>query len=122
VANEFRNEAKAIGNKLQVSNVIVHRDLVHLNKQAQENLQRHIHETVPAEYQKCMCTMKDNLKHVLEIGESVTDPRVKLEARRIANDILRHIIAFNYKCWNSIRCFEIRHSKARTDRYIEKAR
>ena len=36
--------------------------------------------------------MKQNLKHVLEIGETASDPRVKLEARRIANDCYRYIM------------------------------
>ena len=62
-----------------------------LRQQAQENLQKHIHEVVPEEYQKCMVGMKQNLKHVLEIGEAATDPKVKLEARRIANDCYRFI-------------------------------
>jgi hypothetical protein len=43
---------------------------------------------VPEEYQKCMVGMKQNLKHVLEIGEAASDPKIKLEARlMIAIDI-----------------------------------
>lgn len=70
----------------------VHRDLVYLRRQAQENLQKHIHETVPEEYQKGMIGLRQNLKHVLEIAETSPDPRIKLEARRIANDCYRHIM------------------------------
>jgi hypothetical protein len=66
--------------------------LVYLIKQAQENLQKHIHETVPEEYQKCMVGMKRNLKQVLEIAETSTDPKVKLQARAIANDYYKYII------------------------------
>ena len=36
--------------------------------------------------------MKQNLKHVLQIGEAATDPTVKLEARRIANDCYHYIM------------------------------
>ena len=36
--------------------------------------------------------MKRNLKHVLEIGEAASDPKIKLEARRIANDCYRYIM------------------------------
>jgi len=36
--------------------------------------------------------MKQNLKHVLEIGETASDPKIKLEARRIANDCYRYIM------------------------------
>jgi hypothetical protein len=39
-----------------------------------------------------MVGIKQNLKHVLEIGPAATDPKVKLEARRIANDCYRYIM------------------------------
>src|SRR5919109_2993738 len=81
-----------IGQKLQVDRVTVHRDLVFLRQQAQENLQHHIHEVVPEEYQKCMVGMKRNLKQTLEIAEAATDPKVKLQARAIANDCYKFII------------------------------
>src|SRR5919109_1146028 len=32
------------------------------------------------------------LKHVLEIGQAASDPKIKLEARRIANDCYRYIM------------------------------
>jgi predicted transcriptional regulator len=75
-----------IAKTLQVSQPSVNRDLTHLTKQAQDNLQKHIHETVPEEYQKCMVGMKRNVKHVLQIGEAASDPKVKLQAVSIAND------------------------------------
>jgi hypothetical protein len=78
--------------RLLIANGTVNSDLAYLRKQAQSNLQHHIHETVPEEYQKCMIGMKRNLKQTLEIAEGVTDPRVKLEARRIANDCYRYIM------------------------------
>jgi hypothetical protein len=39
-----------------------------------------------------MVGMKQNLKHVLQIGEAATDPKVKLRARAIANDCYRFIL------------------------------
>jgi transcriptional regulator len=68
-----------IATKLQIPMGTVNSDLTHLRRQAQENLQKHIHEVVPEEYQKCMVGMKRNLKETLEITNSVTDPRVKLQ-------------------------------------------
>jgi hypothetical protein len=62
--------------------------LVYLRKQAQDNLQKHIHEIVPEEYQKGMTGLRQNLKHVLEIAETSEDPKIKLEARRIVNDAI----------------------------------
>ena len=62
---------REIAEKLQpIAPVTVHRDLVYLRQQAQENLQKHVHETVPEEYQKCMIGMKRNLKQTLEIAET----------------------------------------------------
>ena len=45
---------KEIAKKLQVDLAAVNRDIPFLRQQAQENLQKHIHETVPEEYQKYM--------------------------------------------------------------------
>ena len=83
---------REIGIKLQISHITVHRDLVRLRKLAQDNLQKHIHEVVPEEYQKCMAGMKSNLKETLEIANSVTDPRVKLQARAIVSDCYKFIL------------------------------
>jgi predicted transcriptional regulator len=53
---------REIAHKLNVDPAAVNRDIQFLRQQAQENLQRHIHEVVPEEYQKCMVGMKRNLK------------------------------------------------------------
>jgi hypothetical protein len=60
-------------------------------------LQKHIHEVVPEEYQKCMAGMKSNLKETLEIANSVTDPRVKLQARAIVSDCYKFILDMSTK-------------------------
>jgi hypothetical protein len=73
----------------------VHRDLVYLKRQARENLQPHIHEVIPFEYHKAMIGMWHNLKRTLEIAETAADSRIKLEARRIADDCYKHIMDLN---------------------------
>jgi predicted transcriptional regulator len=78
-----------IAKTLQVSQPSVNRDLA---KQAHENLQKHIHQTVPEEYQKCMVGMKRNLQQTLEIAETTADPKTKLQARAIANDCYKYIM------------------------------
>ena len=83
---------REIAETLQINDTAVHRDLVYLRQQAQENLQKHIHETVPEEYQKCMVGMKRNLRQTLEIRDSVSDPKVKLQAVAIANDCYKFIL------------------------------
>ena len=81
-----------IATVLQVDKSIISRDVAYLRHQAQENLQKHIHETVPEEYQKCMVGMKRNLKQTLEIAETAADPKTKLQARAIANDCYKYIM------------------------------
>jgi IS30 family transposase len=83
---------REISETIKVSDTTVHRDLVYLRDQAKENLQKHIHETVPEEYQKCMIGMKRNLKQTLEIAETASDPKTKLQARAIANDCYKYIM------------------------------
>jgi IS30 family transposase len=57
-----------IGQRLQLDKSTVNRDIAFLRNQAKQDVQKHIHETVPEEYQKCMVGMKRNLKQTLEIA------------------------------------------------------
>ena len=83
---------REIAAKLQLDAAAVNRDIQFLRQQAQDNLQKHIHEVVPKEYQNCMAGMKSNLKETLGIAETVTDPRVKLQAHAVANDCYKFIL------------------------------
>ena len=77
---------------MQVDEPTISKDTAYLREQAQENLQKHIHEVLPEEYQKCMVGMKRNLKQTLEIRDSASDPKTKLQAVAIANDCYRYIM------------------------------
>jgi hypothetical protein len=77
---------------LQVGLGTVNKDILFLRHLSQENLQHHIHERVPEEYQNCMTGMKINLKQTLEIVETTSDPRTKLQARAVANDCYKYIM------------------------------
>jgi hypothetical protein len=81
-----------IAHKLQVDLATVNRDIHFLKMQAQESLHKHIHEIIPLEYQKAMLGIKRNLKQTLEIAESATDPKTKLQARAIFNDCYKYIM------------------------------
>jgi hypothetical protein len=83
---------REIVSKLLIAKGTVSNDLAYLKKQAIENLQHHIHEVVPMEYQKCMAGMKSNLKETLEIAATTDDPRIKLQASAIANDCYKFIL------------------------------
>jgi predicted transcriptional regulator len=80
---------REISETLEVSDSAVR---VFARRQAKENLQKHIHEVVPEEYQKCMVGMKKNLKQTLEIAYTTADPGIKLQARAITNDCYRYIM------------------------------
>jgi hypothetical protein len=86
---------REIVTKLQISRGTVTNDLAFLRKQAQDNLQHHIHEVIPEYYQKCLWGMKRILKQTLEIGEQSSDPKIKLEANRIATDCYKYIMDLN---------------------------
>jgi hypothetical protein len=73
--------------KLQISKGTVSNDLAYLRKEAQQSLEHHIYDVIPYEYEKALAGMKMNLKYILEIAETVSDPRTKLQARAIATDI-----------------------------------
>jgi hypothetical protein len=86
------NSQREIAQKLQIRKSAVNRDLLFLRNQARENLQHHIHDRIPEEYQNCMIGMKRNLRQTLEIAEAASDPKTKLQARAIANDCYRYIM------------------------------
>jgi IS30 family transposase len=83
---------REIAQKLRIDKSAVNRDIQFLKQQAQDNLQHHIHEVVPMEYERCITGMKRNLKQTLEIAETAVDPKVKLQARAIANDCYKYIM------------------------------
>ena len=83
---------REIVTKLQIAKGTVSNDLTYLRKQAQDNLQHHIHEVVPEYYQKCLWGMKRTLKQTLEIAQTSSDPKIKLEAMKIVNDCYKYIM------------------------------
>jgi predicted DNA-binding protein YlxM (UPF0122 family) len=83
---------REIAQKLQIAKSSIDRDIQFLKQQARNNLQNHIHEVVPMEFERCMLGMKENLKHVLEIANTAADPKTKLQAHAIAIDIYKNIM------------------------------
>lgn len=83
---------REISLKLQIDPAAVNRDIQFLKQKAQDSLQKHIHETVPEEYQKCMVGMKTILKKTLQIAETSSDPAIKLQAHGVAKDCYKFIM------------------------------
>jgi IS30 family transposase len=76
-----------IANTLQVGLGTVNKDLLFLRRQARENLQYHIHEKIPEEYQNCMTGLKRIIKQTTEIADAATDAKTKLQAfAQLADD------------------------------------
>jgi hypothetical protein len=69
-----------IANKLQVGLGTVNKDLSFLRIQARENLQYHIHDKIPEEYQNCITGLKRIIKQTTEIADKASDPKTKLQA------------------------------------------
>jgi DNA-directed RNA polymerase specialized sigma24 family protein len=49
---------REIATILKVNDTAVHRDLAYLRKQAQNNLEHHIHNVIPMELERCMVGIK----------------------------------------------------------------
>ena len=79
-----------IATVLQVDKSIISRDVAYLRNQAQENLQKHIHETIPEEYQKAMVSINQILKMCWSIVSKTADEKTRLQALALINDCTRH--------------------------------
>ena len=72
---------------LHISHGTVDNDLSYLRKQAQENLQKHIQERIPEEYQKAVVGINKVLKTCWNIiNKDTTDDKTKLQALTLIND------------------------------------
>jgi hypothetical protein len=69
-----------IATSLQIGLGTVNKDLSFLQKQARDNLQYHIHDKIPEEYQNCMTGLRRIIKQTTEIADTITDPKTKLQA------------------------------------------
>ena len=81
---------REIASRLQVHCTTVHRDIASLNKQARENLQHHIHETIPAEYQKAMNSLNQVLRMTWFIANKTEDEKTRLQALTLINDVNKY--------------------------------
>src|SRR5215216_6723987 len=92
LSSQGRTE-REIAQILKVGTGTVHRDIVYLNKQAQDNLKTHIQERLPEQYQKCM----NGLNQVLKIGWNIvqsdsSSAANRLQALALVNDSYKYIM------------------------------
>jgi hypothetical protein len=81
-----------IATVLQVDKSIINRDMAYLRDQAQENLQKHIHQTIPEEYQKAMTGINQVLRMCWSIISKTEDEKTKLQALALINDCNKYKI------------------------------
>ena len=81
---------REIASKLQVDLAAVNRDIHFLRQQAQESIQKHIHETVPEEYQKAMVSIDQILKMCWSFVSKTAVEKTRLQALALINDCTRH--------------------------------
>jgi hypothetical protein len=100
-----------VAEELQINQSTVSRDVHYLGQQAQENLQRHIQQKLPEEYQRCLNGMNQVLKLGWQIANNnntrqnspthndnnsntltMGDDRTRLQALSLINDCYKYIM------------------------------
>jgi hypothetical protein len=79
-----------ISTVLHVDKSIISRDMAHLRHRARENLQHHIHQTIPEEYQKAMNSLNQVLRMSWSIVGKTEDEKTRLQALTLINDINKY--------------------------------
>ena len=64
--------------------------MTHLRHKAQDNLQNHIHQTIPEEYQKAMNTLNQVLRMIWSIVGKTEDEKTRLQALALINDVNKY--------------------------------
>ena len=90
---------------LQISQPTINRDITYLRQLAQENLQKHIQEKLPEEYQRCLTGLNQVLKLSWDIANrsknasndngqtmTMTDDKTRLQALSLINDCYKYIM------------------------------
>src|SRR5215207_8198547 len=69
-----------IATTLQIPRPTITKDIQYLRQLDRENLQTHIQERLPQEYENCMAGINRVLQLTWEIAEKPTDDKIKLQA------------------------------------------
>jgi hypothetical protein len=79
-----------ISTVLQMDKSVISRDIAHLRHRARENLKRHIHQTIPEEYQKACNTLNQVLRMTWAIVSKTEDEKTRLQALVLINDVNKY--------------------------------
>ena len=69
-----------IANTLQIPRPTITKDVQYLRQQDRDNLQTHVQERLPQEYENCMTGINRVLQLTWEIAEKPTDDKIRLQA------------------------------------------
>jgi transcription initiation factor TFIIIB Brf1 subunit/transcription initiation factor TFIIB len=96
-----------IAKTLQVDRSVISKDVAILREHSRENLQKHIQDKLPEEYQRCLTGMNQVLKLSWDIANksksssndngqtmrmAITDDRTRLQALSLINDCYKYIM------------------------------
>jgi hypothetical protein len=79
-----------ISTVLQMDKSVISRDIAHLRHRARKNLKRHIHQTIPEEYQKACNTLNQVLRMTWAIVSKTEDEKTRLQALVLINDVNKY--------------------------------
>lgn len=97
---ELRSEGlnqSEIAQKLKIHKSSINRDLKYLSESARKNVETHLQEKLPEEYQLCMTGLNQVLKKSWEIANSkssAVDDKTKLQALSLANECYKYKMDF----------------------------
>ncbi len=90
LSSEGLNQTE-ISDKLKVSQSVISRDFKFLRQYARENVETHLQEKLPEEYQLCMTGLNQVLKKSWEIANSsALDEKTRLQALQLANECYKY--------------------------------
>jgi predicted transcriptional regulator len=81
-----------IAQKLGVSKATISIDLQFLKSRAEDNLRRHIQESLPLQYDKAMSALTQVVSKVWNIAENTHDERTRLQAYSMFTDCHKYIM------------------------------
>jgi hypothetical protein len=82
-----------VSSKLKVNQSIISRDIKFLREYARKNVESHLQEKLPEEYQLCMTGLNQVLKKSWEIvnsNSSSVDDKTKLQALSLVNECYKY--------------------------------
>jgi hypothetical protein len=80
-----------IAEVLQISQPTISRDVQYLRSKAKEDIELHINEKLPEEYQRCLTGINQVLKIAWDMANKLPqDNRLKLQALSLANDCYKY--------------------------------